>query len=270
MPMLTSPMFMNLWMGPKKQARKERYHEKLAFQVKDIIMGEPVTKDNKKKRAVKALQRHDTAMNIVNILKSMPDPTATQEEQVEEVEKKGSTNDVNSVVNNDNGNVVTKKSNHSWFSFMRFNNTETKTTASSETSNSSENPGQDSRVISASAEVSVTQSSNSTKLVPKPHFRPSETEISVHIFWWGYEIYVPTPCMGRLNQAQNVSQAFIGFIRSIAGSVTALTPYWGFISAWVGLQFSIIKMQDNGHGVVIAATWVLPIALIPRPWDVED
>jgi len=237
-------------MGPKKQARKERYHEKLAFQVKDIIMGEPVTKDNKKKRAVKALQRHNTARNIVNVLKSMPDPTATQEEQVEEVEeveKKGSTNDVNSV-NNDNGNVVTKKSNHSWFSFMRFNNTETKTIVISETSNSAEN-------ASASAEVSVIRSSNSTKLIPKPHIRPSETEVSVHIFWWGYEIYVPTPCMGRLNQAQNVSQAFIGFIRSIAGSVAALTPYWGFISAWVGLQFSIIKMQDHGHGVVITATW---------------
>jgi len=250
---------MDLWMGPKKQARKERYHEKLAFQVKDIIMGEPVTKDSKKKRAVKALQRHDTAMNIVNILKSMPDPTATQEEQVEEVETKGSTNDVNSV-NDDSGNIVTKKSNHSWFSFMRFNHAEKKETVSIKTSISSENP---------SAEVSVTQSSNSTKLVPKPHFRPSETEISVHIFWWGYEIYVPTPCMGRLNQAENVSQAFIGFIRTVAGSVSALTPYWGFISAWVGLQFSIIKMQDHGHGVVIAATWVLPIALIPRPWN-ED
>jgi len=88
-------------------------------------MGEPVTKDSKKKRAVKALQRHDTAMNIVNILKSMPDPTATQEEQVEEVETKGSTNDVNSV-NDDSGNIVTKKSNHSWFSFMRFNHAEKK------------------------------------------------------------------------------------------------------------------------------------------------
>jgi hypothetical protein len=29
-------------------------------------------------------------------------------------------------------------------------------------------------------------------------------------------------------------------------------------------------MQDNGKGVILAATWVLPILIVPRAWDYPD
>lgn len=105
---------------------------------------------------------------------------------------------------------------------------------------------------------------NSVKLIKPPLDR-----ISCYLNWWGYEIYVPQVCMGRLDQAQNVSNAFLFFLQTIVGNAAAISPYFGFISAWVGLQFSIIKAQNTGHGVILAATWVLPVALIPRPWDEE-
>ncbi|CAG8496652.1 646_t:CDS:1 [Diversispora eburnea] len=86
-------------------------------------------------------------------------------------------------------------------------------------------------------------------------FKPPLDQISAYAFWWGYEIYIPENCMGRLDQAQNVGNAFLGFLQVIAGNATAISPYFGFISAWVGLQFTVIKSQNNGHGVVLAATW---------------
>ena len=34
------------------------------------------------------------------------------------------------------------------------------------------------------------------------------------------------------------------------------------------MEFSAIQSQNKeGQGVVLAATWLLPVALVPRPWD---
>lgn len=34
------------------------------------------------------------------------------------------------------------------------------------------------------------------------------------------------------------------------------------------MEFSAIQSQSKGgKGVVLAATWLLPVALVPRPWD---
>lgn len=32
----------------------------------------------------------------------------------------------------------------------------------------------------------------------------------------------------------------------------------------------MIKRADEGKGVVCTATWLLPVALVPRPWDFPD
>ena len=86
-------------------------------------------------------------------------------------------------------------------------------------------------------------------------FKPPLDTISAYVYWWGYEIYVPQKCMGRLNQAQNVSNSFLGFLQVVAGNASAISPYFGFISAWVGLEFTVIRSQNVGNGVVLAATW---------------
>jgi hypothetical protein len=86
-------------------------------------------------------------------------------------------------------------------------------------------------------------------------FKPPLDSISAYVYWWGYEIYVPQKCMGRLDQAQSVSNSFLGFLQVVAGNAAAISPYFGFISAWVGLQFTVIKSQNVGHGVVLASTW---------------
>ncbi|KAF9549396.1 hypothetical protein EC957_003785 [Mortierella hygrophila] len=94
--------------------------------------------------------------------------------------------------------------------------------------------------------------------------------ISAYTYWWGYEIYVPHKCMNKLQRVSNTSQIFFGFLSgAVAGmpGLAALVPLSRIISAWVGFQWAIIHAEDLGKGVVLSATWVLPVALAPRSWD---
>ncbi|KAF9181967.1 hypothetical protein BGZ51_005044 [Haplosporangium sp. Z 767] len=99
---------------------------------------------------------------------------------------------------------------------------------------------------------------------------PPRNVISAYTYWWGYEIYVPHKCMSKLQRVTNTSQLFFGFLSgAVAGipGLAALVPLSRIISAWVGFQWAVIQAQDLGKGVVLSATWVLPVALAPRPWD---
>ncbi|KAF9286337.1 hypothetical protein BGZ68_003034 [Mortierella alpina] len=94
--------------------------------------------------------------------------------------------------------------------------------------------------------------------------------ITASSFWWGFEIYVPHQCMAKLSRATNTSQIFFGFLGGALSGVpglAALVPLSKIISAYVGLQWALIHAQDLGKGVILAGTWVLPVALAPRPWD---
>ncbi|KAF9148135.1 hypothetical protein BG015_010166 [Linnemannia schmuckeri] len=94
--------------------------------------------------------------------------------------------------------------------------------------------------------------------------------ISAYTYWWGYEIYVPHKCMNKLQRVSNTSQIFFGFLSgAVAGvpGLAALVPFSRIISAWVGFQWAVIQAEDLGKGVVLSATWVLPVALAPRSWD---
>ncbi|CAB4419912.1 unnamed protein product [Rhizophagus irregularis] len=216
-----------------KKNADPKYHESLAHTVKDIILGvnhSDHSKDRKKaKKVVKALQNKTAAQGMIDVLKAMPDPDPI----IPSVE-------VTEVV------VVEEE------------------TTSTKPSKSSDKNNKESSIKKIKKEKVTIKppSTSSIKL-----FQPPSDNISAYVYWWGYEIYVPQKCMGRLDQAQNVSNSFLGFIQIIAGNASAISPYFGLISAWVGLQFTVIKSQNVGHGVVLAATWVLPVAIVPRPWD---
>lgn len=39
------------------------------------------------------------------------------------------------------------------------------------------------------------------------------------------------------------------------------------VSMYMDVEFKAIQQQDKGDGVVVAATWFMPLGLVPRPWD---
>jgi len=52
--------------------------------------------------------------------------------------------------------------------------------------------------------------------------------------------------------------------------VREILPFIRYISQYLDFQWNAIRATDKGSGVVCAATWVCPAALVPRPWDFPD
>ncbi|PWN37224.1 uncharacterized protein FA14DRAFT_11821 [Meira miltonrushii] len=100
--------------------------------------------------------------------------------------------------------------------------------------------------------------------------RPPTDRMAVFVYWWGFELTIPEPSMKYLSTAHSVSGAFLGFLQTMVttGGVPELLPFVRYISSFVDMEFNAIRSQDrNSKGVVIAATWLMPLALVPRPWD---
>ncbi|KAG0376855.1 hypothetical protein BGX24_007113 [Mortierella sp. AD032] len=127
-------------------------------------------------------------------------------------------------------------------------------------------PPSDSKVVK-NADGSTT-TTTTTKTVVR--FHPSKDTVSSQAYWWGYEIFIPQVALSRISSAQDVSSAFLGFLGSVGLIVPAIVPFLGYIAAYVGLEFAVIKAQNEGKGVILASTWLVPVALVPRAWDVPD
>lgn len=99
--------------------------------------------------------------------------------------------------------------------------------------------------------------------------KPPTDRMAVFIHWWGFELTLPPPSIKYLSTARSVSGAFMSFLQTMATTSGApeLLPFIRYISTFMDMEFSAIKSQDKGHGVVVAATWLMPLALVPRPWD---
>ncbi|KAJ7849054.1 hypothetical protein B0H14DRAFT_2765982 [Mycena olivaceomarginata] len=91
-----------------------------------------------------------------------------------------------------------------------------------------------------------------TKLVTK--WVPSTTQVSFQALW-----YLPPPVMAELSSDE-----------AEAGILTCLGPYVGYISTFVSWIWGTVTNADKGYGVVLTATWILPVALIPSAIKAPD
>jgi len=94
--------------------------------------------------------------------------------------------------------------------------------------------------------------------------------MSVLTYWWGLEIVLPPPSLKYLSHVPSVSHAVLNFLSAVAlvdNGVREILPFIRYISQYLDFEWSAIKAQDKGQGVVCAATWIMPAALVPRPWD---
>ncbi|KAG0024478.1 hypothetical protein BGZ80_002429 [Entomortierella chlamydospora] len=99
---------------------------------------------------------------------------------------------------------------------------------------------------------------------------PSASMISACTFWWGYEIYIPHKSIATIEHVTNTSQVFFNILSNAISGVpglAALVPIAKIIAAWVGYQWTVIKSENRGKGVIISAIWILPVALASRAWD---
>ena len=67
-----------------------------------------------------------------------------------------------------------------------------------------------------------------------------------------------------------MAHTVVNFLTALSvahGGVAEILPFIRYISTYIDMEFSQIQGQDEGKGVVCAATWIMPAALVPRPWD---
>ncbi|GAA5867140.1 hypothetical protein JCM3774_004407 [Rhodotorula dairenensis] len=97
----------------------------------------------------------------------------------------------------------------------------------------------------------------------------SVESVTVLVYWWGYELALPPRALATLERARSVQQTFFWFLQGfiLAGGAPELAPFVRYISSFLDLEWSAIKAQNKGNGVVLGATWLVPVALVPRPWD---
>ncbi|KAF9241595.1 hypothetical protein BU15DRAFT_44762 [Melanogaster broomeanus] len=124
---------------------------------------------------------------------------------------------------------------------------------------------------------------------------PSLTKISIQTMWWGFRIYLPPPVLDILNNKQLEAAKRAAMItaalkwlmdhlpmpllppqmRPAVAILRRLVPYLGYIGGFIAWSWSAIKSFDKGnvvvgYGVVLTATWLLPFAVIPGTWEVDD
>jgi len=102
---------------------------------------------------------------------------------------------------------------------------------------------------------------------------PPTDRMSVLTSWWGLELLLPPPTLEYLSRVQSVSKTVVNIITAM-GAVTEgvreILPFVRYIAQFIDFEFNEIKSQDQGKGVICTATWLMPIAMIPRPWDFPD
>lgn len=95
---------------------------------------------------------------------------------------------------------------------------------------------------------------------------------SVWCYWWGFEIALPPQSLESLKTARSIESAAVPMLAALsaAGGAVELLPFIRLIGAYLDVEWGALNEQNRGKGVVIAATWALPMALVPRPWDFDS
>ncbi|KAF9427450.1 hypothetical protein BGZ76_002335 [Entomortierella beljakovae] len=258
------------------------YQESVAHRVRDILNGSDHSSHKySDKAAIKALQRPEALAGVIEILKTMPEPCHREDGwEIDEGIDLDSDDDSDDNELAANGLVLggAKPMKPSptvvvaGATIAAAAATSAAAAALAVTIRDKKRLAKD-EIVEAEDNITVGPNgtitrTTTTKTIIK--FRPSKTSVSSCAYWWGYEIFIPQDALSRIASAQDVSSAFLGFLGSVGLVVPAIVPFLGYIAAYVGLEFAVIKAQNEGRGVILASTWLVPVALVPRAWDLPD
>ncbi|KAH9950920.1 hypothetical protein B0H21DRAFT_408578 [Amylocystis lapponica] len=128
------------------------------------------------------------------------------------------------------------------------------------------------------------------KVAERKIWVPSTTQLSLEVRWWGYRVYLPPPVLAILDNSRTEASkraavlttaltwllnhvpetALPPQLRPALQLLKGLIPYLAYIGGFVAWTWGAIIRFDKGNGVILTATWLLPVALIPGTWEEYD
>lgn len=156
------------------------------------------------------------------------------------------------------------------------------------------------------AEPPMTPRTHEQHLRAQRAWVPSKDKLSIQCMWWGYRMWVqyldsmlkyssfqrflPPPVLDILDDRQleaarraaMITTALTWFFNNLPSNtlptplrptlllIQQIAPFLGSIGTFISWSWSMIKAYDQGHGITLTATWLLPIALIPGTWFERD
>ncbi|KAG0700714.1 hypothetical protein DFH29DRAFT_832180 [Suillus ampliporus] len=97
--------------------------------------------------------------------------------------------------------------------------------------------------------------------------------LSVLTYWWGFEVCMPPPTLEHLAAAASPGTELLNLLTAlslVSPGVREILPFVRYAAQFVQTEWRMIKAADKGKGVVCCATWIMPAAMVPRPWDFPD
>ncbi|KAG1735119.1 uncharacterized protein EDB91DRAFT_1348393 [Suillus paluster] len=97
--------------------------------------------------------------------------------------------------------------------------------------------------------------------------------LSVLTYWWGFEVCMPPPTLEHIAAAASPGTALLNLLTAlslVSPGVREVLPFIRYVAQFVQTEWRMIKAADKGKGVVCCATWIMPAAMIARPWDFPD
>jgi hypothetical protein len=82
------------------------------------------------------------------------------------------------------------------------------------------------------------------------------------------EVSISSPLEPMLTRRQNVESittAIVNFLSALAlvnNGVREIVPFVRYIAQFVDFEYGAIRKMDRGQGVVCAATWIMPAAMV--------
>jgi len=158
------------------------------------------------------------------------------------------------------------------------------------TPTSTSTPESNKRIDGSESKDSSTLPTPAQNSREKHKWVPSTTQLSILATWWGYRLYLPPPVMEKLNGISLKASARAAIIttalkwaldriplmliplqfRPAVKMLKTLSPLVSYVGVFIAWSWDRVKSLDDGNGVVLTATWLLPVALLPMAWDAGD
>lgn len=95
---------------------------------------------------------------------------------------------------------------------------------------------------------------------------PPPDAVSVYVYWWGYEVYIPTEVLKNLQKQGSVTNSTLSFISILLTSVPLIQPFIKLLTAFISMESSASNLFHSPQGTVLTAIWILPFLIVPRSW----